>query len=86
MTQILTDAARTEAPPRGFQANGWGIDPVRARQAEKAEGQNRKTFKDAADGWNERINRRPRADKTRMRLAASRLTRSGPSQSPRMLR
>jgi hypothetical protein len=44
-----------------------GIDPVRARQAEKAERQNRKTFKDAADGWNERINRRPRADKTRDR-------------------
>jgi integrase len=44
-----------------------GIDPVQARQAEEAERQNRKTFKDAADGWNQLINRKPRADKTRDR-------------------
>lgn len=44
-----------------------GIDPVQARQAEEAERQNRKMFKDAADGWNQLINRKPRADKTRDR-------------------
>jgi integrase len=44
-----------------------GIDPVQARQAEQAERENRKTFKDAADGWNQLINRKPRADKTRDR-------------------
>jgi integrase len=44
-----------------------GIDPVQARRAEEAERQNRKTFKDAADGWNQLINRKPRADKTRDR-------------------
>jgi integrase len=44
-----------------------GVDPVQARQTEEAERQNRKTFKDVAEGWNQLINRKPRADKTRDR-------------------
>jgi hypothetical protein len=40
---------------------------VQARQTEEAERQNRKTFKDAADGWNQLINRKTRAEKTRDR-------------------
>jgi Arm DNA-binding domain len=44
-----------------------GVDPVQARQTEEAERQNRKTFKDAADRWNQLINRKTRADKTRDR-------------------
>ena len=44
-----------------------GVDPLQARQTDEAERQNRKTFKDAADGWNQLINRKTRAEKTRDR-------------------
>ena len=44
-----------------------GIDPVQARQTEQAERENRKTFREAAEGWTWLINRKPRADKTRDR-------------------
>jgi integrase len=40
---------------------------VQARQAEEAERKNRKTFRDAAEGWNQLINRKTRAEKTRDR-------------------
>jgi integrase len=48
-----------------------GIDPLEARQAVRADLEAaraaRKTFKDAAAGWRELINKKPRAEKTRDR-------------------
>jgi integrase len=48
-----------------------GIDPSEARQAVRADLEaaraSRKTFKDAAAGWRELINKKPRAEKTRDR-------------------
>jgi Arm DNA-binding domain len=48
-----------------------GTDPSEARQAARAEQETalagRKTFKEAADGWRELIDKKPRADKTRDR-------------------
>jgi len=47
-----------------------GSTPVQARQIKEAERQNRKTFKDAADGWNKLINRKPRADRRATAMSA----------------
>jgi len=48
-----------------------GIDPLEVRQATRADLEaaraERKTFKDAAAGWRELINKKPRAEKTRDR-------------------
>jgi len=44
-----------------------GIDPVLARQTARTEREGRKTFAEAADGWRDLINKKPRADKTRDR-------------------